>query len=98
MKTCQTCRWWRLVQGDDESYRIRNLVVGNHPTTHEVFSESQAVQLHGYRVRQCLAPKLLFYQRPSRNGLAMLDGSGYFAALVTGEDFGCVLHEDPPLA
>jgi hypothetical protein len=96
MKTCRSCRWWKEYDNDDEnsSIGVRNVTVGNHPVTYDVLSESQAAQLHGYLVRQCVNPKLLFYERPSRNALAILDGSQYFAALVTGEDFGCVSHDE----
>lgn len=46
-----------------------------------------------HNVRFCKHPKLEFCQRPERNALAVIDGSEYYAALLTGEDFGCVLHE-----
>ena len=28
--------------------------------------------------------------------MAIIDGSEYYAALLTGEDFGCILHEIEP--
>lgn len=105
MKTCKTCRWWKPAPDD---YRDRDrehtVMLGEDlrglywagpdeeplPTAE---LEALSVAQHGYLVRECEAPKILFYQRPDRTGAAVVDGSGYRAALVTAEDFGCVLWE-----
>lgn len=47
----------------------------------------------GEQVRECKHPKLLFYEMPSVDGAAVLDGSEYEGTLMTGRDFGCVNHE-----
>ena len=47
-----------------------------------------------FEVKQCKHPGLLFCERPlESNGFAVVDGSQYFAALATAEDFGCVRYE-----
>lgn len=55
-------------------------------------SEANAAKW-GHRVRRCKHPRLLFYQRPDKDAAAVCDGSQYQAELITGEEFGCVLHE-----
>ena len=57
-------------------------------------TEEQVIKLHGYTLRYCQHPKILFYQRPEINGATVMDGSEFKACLVTAPDFGCVLHEE----
>jgi hypothetical protein len=48
-----------------------------------------------FTVKRCSNPKLLFCERPlESNGFSVRDGSDYFAALYTAENFGCVLMEE----
>lgn len=94
MSTCKSCKHW-TIKSD-----VSRIVFPPHPVTFKhPADEAQVVQTYGYRVRYCLHPKILFYQRPERDGAAVVDGSQYHAALLTAEDFGCVLHEhtDAPL-
>jgi hypothetical protein len=37
-----------------------------------------------------------FYERPVEDGVAVMDGSEYWATMVTGPHFGCVNHEPDP--
>jgi hypothetical protein len=49
-----------------------------------------------FPVRFCHSPKLREIERPEQDGMAVLDGSGYAAALATGPAFGCVHWEPEP--
>lgn len=47
-----------------------------------------------WQVRVCTSPKLLRIERPIEpSGASVIDASEYYAALLTGPDFGCVNHE-----
>lgn len=89
---CETCRWWTGI-GDDDIGREINLIRPWHPVTYQRFSEAESHELFGHTVRICQNPKILFYQRPAADGAAVVDGSEYRASLITGESFGCILHE-----
>jgi hypothetical protein len=51
----------------------------------------------GYEVRECKSPLLRWFATPGPNEAALVDGSEYYAALLTGEAFGCVNHESDDL-
>jgi hypothetical protein len=51
------------------------------------------VEPQPFEVRVCQNPRLRFYERPEQSGAAVIDGSEYYGALVSGPDFGCVMHE-----
>lgn len=88
--TCRTCKHWTIA----ENYQVRRYIYPPDPITFEEPSTEDEVQArYGHRVRECRAPKLYFHERPSPAGAAVVDASEYFAALVTGEEFGCVLYE-----
>lgn len=88
MNTCKTCQWW---QDDTEAHRRRS------------------------NVKNCTCPKVIFatvdYESDaavaeedphhvlSGNEAGVEDGSGYFARLITGPDFGCIHHQpkEPPM-
>lgn len=83
--TCKTCRHWR--KQDPHDHRGADIA---EPVDPDTFEKMQTV----FEVRACKHPKLLFCERPLENpGFAVADGSTYFAALYTTEEFGCVLHE-----
>lgn len=90
MNTCKTCKWWQL--GEDDRYG-RVLFPEDPETYEQELDEEKNAARWGHRARRCRHPRLLFYQRPDRDAAAVCDGSQYKAALLTGEDFGCVLHE-----
>ena len=46
-----------------------------------------------YQIRRCKNPKMQYNEQPLRNTASPHDYGGYKADFVTGEDFGCVLHE-----
>ena len=87
---CKTCKHWQL----GEENRYDSLIFPYDPDTYEQEPDEQAnAAKWGHRVRRCKHPRLLFYQRPDKDAAAVCDGSKYHAELITGEEFGCVLHE-----
>lgn len=80
---CKTCKHWTAPEKGDYDAMFRPY----DPDTYEPME-------FGFDVRRCQHPSLLFCERPlESNGFAVRDGSEYFAALYTAEDFGCVRHE-----
>lgn len=93
MNTCATCNFWRL-PGNRCDWRAQDLIFPPHPVTGICATDETAnAAVWGHRVRLCTAPGVLFYQRPAADGAAMVDGSEYQACLITGEQFGCTLHQ-----
>lgn len=92
--TCATCRFWRIEGGrpNDIASAVADELAVRDPVTHEL------IEPQPFEVRPCRAPLVRFYERPARNGAAIVDGSEYFAALVTGPDFGCIAHEGTSVA
>lgn len=91
MGTCKTCKHW-LIPEEDEGYGDM-LISPRDPVTYEQEENEEAIAAKwGYNVRFCKHPKLETRQRPDQNGFAVIDASDYYAGLLTGEDFGCVLH------
>ena len=93
MNLCKTCVFWKF-SAEDEYEPGDQVARPRHPVTFEPQSEEQTNTDHGYVVRYCKHPKILFYERPEIDGAAVVDGSEYHAALLTAEAFGCVLHEE----
>ncbi len=90
MNVCKTCVYWKT---DDNRYN--DAVSPRDPVTMEQErDEAKIAATWGHVVRYCTHPKILFYQRPSKDGAAVFDGSDYMAYLATGESFGCLLHEE----
>jgi hypothetical protein len=89
---CATCRHWQEHEDEQRSWDL--ILYPYHPGTHRpTQTESEAAKVFGYRVRYCRHPKIEFWQRPQVDGACVVDGSEYRAELITGEQFGCVLHE-----
>jgi hypothetical protein len=90
MSTCATCKHWK-----DSKNRYNNQILPQeNPATMEEWKSQEEEDLwFPYKVKYCLHPKVLFYQRPAKDGLAVFDGSEYCAYIATGEDFGCNNHE-----
>ena len=83
-KTCKTCKWWVK---DVIRHRAEGVMEPIDPDTWEPMKMP-------FEVRVCTSPRLLFYERPvESNQAAVIDGSEYYAALITAEDFYCVNHE-----
>ena len=87
MNTCKTCAHWidpSDSTGDD--YHVAALC---HPWD----IDTAAPMKLPFQVRMCKHPAQTFAERPVEvNGFGVVDGSEYYARLVTAEDFGCVRH------
>ena len=85
MNTCKTCKHWSQT---DRSWD--EIINPTDPYTMEPMATT-------FKVWMCKHPELMFCARPLRpDGFAVADGSNYMANLYTGQDFGCVLHEEKP--
>lgn len=49
--------------------------------------------LPNYKIRHCKNPKMKCNELPLKNTASAHDYGDYKADFITGEDFGCVLHE-----
>lgn len=82
---CKNCRYWGNLKGEEG--RLSEYYSPTDPDTFEPMASE-------FKVKHCTNPKLLFCERPlDKNGFSVVDGSNYFASLITAEDFGCVLFE-----
>lgn len=82
---CRDCKHWGV-----EPREYDRIVTPEDPDTYEPMDPS----LLAFKVNRCDNPALHRFERPTEsNGFAVNDGSEYFAALYTGEDFGCVRFE-----
>ena len=96
MPTCKTCLFWKMQRKEGYSH-AEWAIFPEDPITYAIPETLGAVRERwGYLVAYCTHPKVLFYQRPTRDGAAVYDGSQYDASLITGEDFGCRLHTPFP--
>ena len=82
MNTCKTCLHW--VEPDDSenwnSYRIATPI---DMDTYEPMTVS-------FEMRICKSPKICYFERPPEpDGVTLVDGSEYYARMLTGESFGC---------
>lgn len=85
MNTCKTCKHWQV--DGDKNYQALHLCKPEDPYTGEPMQR-------GFEVRMCMQPTQTRFEPPvESNGFALTDGSDYYAALCTAEDFGCVRHE-----
>lgn len=86
MNRCKTCRHWKE-PGPDAHFNVLSIT---EPADQDTFEPMK----RGFITRQCKHPEQTRFEPPVRaDGFAITDGSEYFAALCTAEDFGCVLHE-----
>lgn len=61
-----------------------------HPTDPDTYEP----MVMPFAVKLCRHPKQTFAERPvEADGFGVVDGSEYYARLITAEDFGCVRHE-----
>lgn len=75
---CKTCAYWIAPSDPNEC------TAGEYD---EVFDRAKLP----FEVRECKHPEKSFCEPPKGpDGFATLDGSGYRAALYTGENFGCL--------
>jgi hypothetical protein len=79
MGRCRSCRWWQEASDKDSAASFNDASLRD-PETYEIIDA----------VRFCRSPALRFSERPADDGAAVVDGSGYYGALMTGPAFGCV--------
>jgi len=78
---CRNCNWWTR-----EEYDFKfTYFWPTDPDTYERRMEFP------FTVCYCKSPRLSFFEHPVEpDGATLLDGSEYWAGLVTGPEFGCV--------
>jgi hypothetical protein len=86
MSKCKDCKWWvKPPQGDYDSV--------SYPEDPDTFERMEMP----FNVYKCECPKVFTLERAVvANGVTIMDGSGFFAQMYTGEDFGCVNWEPKP--
>jgi len=96
METCKTCKYWkawdhRLVYVDPRDWSAKDMCEPLNCETLEFISQ-------GFKVKVCAHPQRSIdslLKGPKCFGLSICKEYGHETAyLVTGEDFGCVLHEN----
>lgn len=102
MKTCGTCRFWGAEREDDVPDHVSLFrVCGAIKHDAQFYTDDQNREgLEPYggdvpRDADWRAAELAKYNgfRASERAAAA-DGSGYYGALKTRDDFGCILHEE----
>ena len=86
MNKCCTCKHWIEPdeRGEYAAFRIC------HPYDQDEFDPMEI----DFSVRICKSPKNTIFERsPFSDGVSLIDGSQYYAEMMTGEDYGCVNHE-----
>lgn len=79
-KICRNCTYWTPPKGEWEWSDIRL----------DRDANLNPINAHIPHANECKSPKAVFYSRPDKDGCALVDGSEYKAALLTGPEFGCV--------
>ena len=88
-KICKNCEYWKAAK--DAPYRWNHSYNSGSVCKPHDFDTGKPMKFP-FDVKICTHPKLLFCERPLEpDGFSVVDGSEYFAALVTAEEFGCVL-------
>ena len=86
MKTCKTCKHW-VKANENDDYRASEICT---PLDQDELEPMKTE----FEVRICKSPKIIFFERsPESTGVSLIDGSCYYAKMLTGENFGCVNHE-----
>src|SRR5688500_2577352 len=104
---CKNCKHWAQPQHDAMRYAAEDLSDDNAPDCWS--EPDRALDYFdkklGNMVRECRSPKLNRVQNRSHSGeqveptrprfmeASAIDGEGYYSALLTDEDFGCVNFE-----
>ena len=90
---CKTCKFWTI---PEEYMGALELAAPRSPMDEwvHVIDAAKQCELFGYATAYCTSPNIKFYERPNKDGASVADGSEYMAVFITGEDFGCTLHEE----
>lgn len=85
MNLCKTCKFWSLP--DDKKWRAKDICQPIDPETYELMKTD-------FQVMVCTCPKIVWFERQLEStGVSLIDGSDYYAEMLTAENFGCVNHE-----
>ena len=87
---CESCKHWAPSEVE-ETDSVLNPIDWSKYMDGANEIEARIPQPH--EVGYCMNPRLLFFERPAKDGAALFDGSEYHARLVTGPEWGCVQHE-----
>jgi len=83
---CRTCTHWQK-EPEGKHWGAQRIIEPEDIDTGEYMEMP-------FEVRYCKCPRILFCERPVEScGASVADGSGYNANLLTGPEFGCLLHE-----
>lgn len=86
---CANCKHWKRVVGEsdnDETFRVQNLLVRD--------GNLEVADPQPFSIGKCVNRLITANERPVNPMTAtVVDGSDFFAALVTAEGFSCSLHE-----
>lgn len=86
MEHCETCKHWKAVEPD---WQFDALVMGRCAAVKQRDDIiAPARQVEDWDAREAEEGRLLKLEKA-----IAVDSSGYYAALRTQADFGCVLHE-----
>ena len=83
---CKTCKFWvKPVERDNWNARF---------ICNPVDSDTYEKMKTNFEVRKCNSDKIVYFERqPESNWISLVDGSEYYAKMLTGEDYGCINHE-----
>lgn len=94
MKTCETCELWKFERRDWEYDELR---LGECKGIKQRSSiESDALDAAGNPDRWSTKGEAAIKAAMLATKAIAVDGSGYYAALRTAPDFGCILHVEKP--
>lgn len=94
MKHCKTCKWWRESDKDDYANYDTILFPYRPDTMVQTKNEAEQIEVYGHLIRYCENPKMFFSNHRAIDFAAPIYDGGETASLITGEEFGCVLHEE----
>lgn len=97
-KTCGTCKFWGegVAQGDDPpdcDYRPCGAVIHDKRGHARAEKDDVETYLEDYCPEHEYAETRAEIAAIRKHKAIVHDGSGYYAALKTKDDFGCVLHQ-----
>ena len=81
-KICKNCRFWAV---NKEDYNPHNDII--EPLDPDTYKPMKMP----FEVKVCMSDNITWFERnPNSNGVSLVDGSDYYARMLTGENFGCV--------
>lgn len=85
---CKNCKYWKK-EDTHQNYHADEIIEPYDPDTY------QPMENLPFEVRICLCPEIVYFERqPTDKGVALIDGSNYYARMLTAENFGCVNFEE----